>query len=108
MPPGSIWLTPEIEEICTTILNNKIPAHWQSHSYLSSKPIGSYIRDFYKRFEWIFKCLEEGIAQNVWLSGFFHPQNYFTCLKQAFSRKHRIAFENITFAFYVCNNHEYY
>ena len=50
---GLAILTPDLEEIFESLLRSGVPKIWQQTSYLSLKPLGSYITDFIQRVTYI-------------------------------------------------------
>jgi hypothetical protein len=50
---GQILISNELEELCQSIIIGKLPTTWSRNSYPSLKPLGSYIKDFLQRMEFL-------------------------------------------------------
>lgn len=101
---GEIPLTPDLEALITSVLQNKQPALWSKKSYPSLKPLGGYIVDFVLRLEFMQKWIDEGAPANTWISGLFFTQSFMTGAKQNYARKYTIAIDTIDFGFKVVND----
>lgn len=78
---GKQVMSLELEEIFYCFLDNKFPKQWEDVSYLTLKPLGSWIENFVERFKFIRSWLYEGNLKAYWISAFFFPQgknNYYT------------------------------
>ena len=57
---------------------------WEAKAYPSLKPLGSWVKDFVLRCEFIHNWIKIGAPKSFWISGFFFPQGAFRvllCLK---------------------------
>jgi dynein heavy chain len=101
---GEVVMSVELETICNSIFDNRIPEAWKKSSYPSLKPLASYIVDFVERLNFIGNWIENGIPTHYWLSGFFFTQSFLTGVKQNYARKYVIAIDQIDLDFEVFSN----
>ncbi|ETO22424.1 Dynein heavy chain family protein [Reticulomyxa filosa] len=98
---GEVVMSSELDGVFMDLLNNKVPAMWSSASYPSLKPLGSWIQDLNKRFDFIRNCLTSEIPKAYWISAFFFTQGFITGILQNHSRKYKIAIDQLQFKFTV-------
>lgn len=84
-------------------IQNLIPSNWQGVSFLSLKPLSSYMNDFTERVNFIQGWVDNGPYDCCWVSGFFFPQAFFTGLLQNYARKYQIAVDRLDFLFLLQN-----
>ncbi len=70
---GVILMTPKLDQMYQSFLNNVVPQLWVSAAYPSLKPLGSWFDDFLKRTSFFQNWLDHGKPKAYWLSGFFFP-----------------------------------
>lgn len=82
-------------ETSMEIAQNKIPAIWHKQSYLTMKPLSSYVDDLLKRIEF-FQAWSRTAAPNAfWLSAFYFPQALITTIKWSFAKHTGIDFDDV-------------
>jgi len=70
---GIITMSADLDEAYYSLLNNKVPKLWEKSSYLSLKPLGSWIIDLAERVAFFADWLTTGGPCSFWISGFFFP-----------------------------------
>ena len=71
---GLVVMSFELEGMYTAMLNNQVPEIWNHVSYLSIKPLASWVLDFHRKMTFMRTWLEKGAPKSFWLPGFFFPQ----------------------------------
>ena len=61
----------DLEEMYNSLLKNEVPLLWKS--YPSLKPLGSWVDNLIKRFEFIRNWLVKAKPKGFWMSGLFYP-----------------------------------
>jgi dynein heavy chain len=74
---GLVVMSPDLEAVFRSLLNNEVPAAWAHLAYPSLKPLGSWVKDLLKRVQFIRTWMNRGQPQTFWISGFFFPQGPF-------------------------------
>jgi dynein heavy chain len=105
---GEVPLSPELEEVCTSLFNNQVPATWHAKSYPSLKPLASWVVDFLDRLAFMSEWVEGEAPKHWWLPGFFFTQSFLTGAKQNFARKYVLAIDQIDFDFIVISDESKY
>jgi len=98
---GLVVMSGELEGMYTNMLNNQVPKLWEKTAYPSLKPLGSWIKDYHKRIQFILNWLSKGNPSSYWLPGFFFPQGFLTGVLQTHARKYQIPIDSLNFNFRV-------
>jgi dynein heavy chain len=70
---GFIVMSDDLEKIATSLYSNSVPKAWESKSFVSLKPLASWIEDLTNRIKFINNWIENGTPEHYWISGFFFP-----------------------------------
>ena len=98
---GTVVMSAELEQMFDSLRNNKLPGLWEKVAYPSLKPLGSWIKDFLARMDFMNSWLTEGEPKTFALPFFFFPQGFMTGALQNHARKTMIAIDRLNFGFEV-------
>lgn len=83
---GNVFMIARLEKIHAKITVNKIPYEWTMKSYLSNKPLASYIRDLLERIAFLRNWIEKGEPYIYWFPAFYFPQAFVQSKKRQYCR----------------------
>ena len=101
---GLVVMSEELEEVFQSLLANLVPKLWEKKSFLSIKPLPSYIADFQRRIDFIQNWVIEGNPRSFWISGFYFPQSFLTGILQTYARKKVLPIDELKIDFKVLEN----
>merc|ERR1719378_259680 len=96
---GEVVMSEELETMAKNLNENKVPNLWIPTSFLSMKPLSSWIEDLNQRIVFLNDWISNGTPKVFWISGFFFPQAFITGMLQNFARKYTIAIDKLAFDF---------
>jgi len=85
---GKIVMSPIMEKVYNSILDNQVPKLFEDVSYLSLKPLATWVIDLAHRVEFMASWLIEGKPKSYWISALFFPQGFNTAVLQTYARIH--------------------
>jgi dynein heavy chain, axonemal len=96
---GLVVMSDDLEKLSNSIFDNQVGKVWADVSFLSLKPLGSWIEDLSLRIKFLKDWIEGGTPMIFWMSGFFFPQAFVTGSLQNYARKKTIAIDKINYKF---------
>jgi dynein heavy chain len=90
---GLVVMSEQLEQICLSITNGKIPDVWASVGYLSLKPLTSFMEDLKERLGFLAKWIDISQPTVFWLGALFFPQGCISGILQNYARRHIIAID---------------
>lgn len=96
---GEVVMSEDLDKMSSCIFDNMVPKNWESVSFLSLKPLASWIVDCNARIKFLNDWYENGTPIVFWVSGFFFPQAFLTGTMQNYSRSQKIAIDKLAFNF---------
>jgi dynein heavy chain len=98
---GFVAMTEDLEAIGKGLYMNMVPDGWASVSFLSMKPLISWMKDLNARVNFMQLWVEKDNPIAFWISGLFFPQAFLTATLQNYARSQQIAIDRLTFDFKV-------
>ena len=87
-----------LEALSDSLFNSQVPKIW-SDTFLSLKPLISWIFDLCKRVTFLREWTDYGVPKIFWISGFSFPQGFLTGTLQNYARKKGIAIDRLDWDF---------
>lgn len=103
---GEALLSIELEQALNQLINNQVPELWLKKSFVSLKPLGSYIKDLKDRLEFMQTWLDTQIPEIFWINKFFFVHGFLTSAKQNYARKYKIPIDTMDLDYEVVRDAE--
>jgi len=98
---GLAIMSPALEDMAASLINNQVPNLWSRVAYPSLKPLAAWVADFRMRMAFMESWLVDGEPSSFWISGLFFPQGFLTAVLQNHARKTGLPIDRFTFNFKV-------
>lgn len=92
---GHSVMTVEIDQVYNDLLTSKIPVSWKKYSYLSLKPLGSWITDLNQRLDFMKGWMVRTKMDKYMISCFFFPHGFLTAIRIQYSRDNKIPLNTV-------------
>jgi len=96
---GLLLMDQSLEACFNSIFDGKVPEMWAKKSYVTRKPLGSYVNDLLDRLKWFQVWIDTGVPIIFWFSGIFFTQAFTTGALQNFARKYTTPIDTLAFDF---------
>nr|VZI42327.1 unnamed protein product [Spirometra erinaceieuropaei] len=84
-----VEMSPDLEDLSTSIFNGQLPPVWRKLVPASLKSLANWLIHFRDRLKQYNKWIEVGEPKCIWLSGLHVPESYLTALVQTACRKNQ-------------------
>lgn len=101
---GEALLSIELEEALNQLILNQIPDMWLKKSFVSKKPLGSYVKDLKDRLSFMQTWLDNSIPEIFYINKFFFVHGFLTGAKQNYAREKKIPIDTMCLDFEVVRN----
>ncbi|KAF6265909.1 dynein heavy chain 2 [Scenedesmus sp. NREL 46B-D3] len=101
---GLVVMSPDLEEVVNSLLDNQVPESWAARAYPSLKPLAGWVADLAARLAFIQAWVADGTPAVYWISGFFFPQAFLTGTLQNYARKNALRIDTVSFSFQVMDD----
>ncbi|KAJ1632319.1 dynein heavy chain domain-containing protein [Pavlovales sp. CCMP2436] len=98
---GLVVMSGELDAMFGAMLINKVPGLWEKVSFLSLKPLGSWVKDLHGRVAFFRSWLKGGRPACFAMPAFFFPQGFMTGSLQLHARKYAIPIDTLNYSFAV-------
>jgi len=98
---GLVVMSGELDSMFGSMLINKVPLLWEKVSFLSLKPLSSWVKDLQSRVAFFRTWLVQGRPVCFAMPAFFFPQGFMTGALQLHARKYAIPIDTLNFSFDV-------
>lgn len=93
---GTASITPELEEVMTTLAQLKVPKLWGS-TYPSLKPLGSWSRDLSTRVDFFRSWVDDQLPSCWWLPAMTYPTGFLTAVLQVSARMNGVSIDSLSY-----------
>jgi len=100
---GQIAADTDLNAIMDSLICHRTPSLWLSYSYLSMKPLSSYVIDLVDRLSFIRTWSESGIPIVFWLPGFFCMQCFLIGTLRQFAQRNMCTLDMLEHDFRILN-----
>lgn len=94
---GVVLMSDDLEQVGSSMYDNKVPNMWMAKSYPSLKPLASYVNDLIQKMQMMSDWIEHGPPPVFWITGFYFTHAFLTGVKQNFARKYKIPIDTVIF-----------
>ncbi|VDN09067.1 unnamed protein product [Dibothriocephalus latus] len=84
-----VTMSPDLEDLSTSIYNGRLPPVWRKLAPASLKSLANWLVHFRDRIKQYNNWIEVGEPKCMWLSGLHVPESYLTALVQTACRKNQ-------------------
>jgi len=98
---GLVVMSAQLEEVCQSFFDGKVPPSWLASSFSSLKPLGAYVTDMLARLKFFQDWYIQGPPDIFWFSGFYFPHAFLTGALQNFARANTYAIDTVDYDFHV-------
>jgi len=93
---GQSLMVKSVEEVMISLLNNQVPETWKAYSYPTTETSLIWFENLKARMEFFREWMKKGTMDSYWISAFFFPSSFFTCILQNYSRTNSVPIDTLT------------